>query len=68
MNKLYTVKDFCEHFQIAEVTFYKWKREGIVKPVKVGGNNYISEEEIERILKSAQESTPPPQSAEANSN
>lgn len=66
MSKLLTVKQFCEYFQIAESTFYKWKREGIVRPLKVGGNSYISEEEIERIIKSAQESVPPPHAAEAN--
>lgn len=68
MRKLYTVKEVLEYFQIAESTFYNWKREGVIRPIKIKGKLFISEDEIERLSNPVKEDTHPSQSAEANSN
>ncbi len=41
--------------RISEPTFYNWKRLGKIRPIKIAGKNLITEEEINRILREAQE-------------
>ena len=57
MTKLFTVKEVLDIFRISEPTFYNWKRVGKIRPIKIAGKNLISEEEINRIIKEAQEQT-----------
>lgn len=68
MRKLYTVKEVLEYFQIAESTFYNWKREGVIRPIKIKGRLFVSEDEIERLSNPVKEDAPPPHTAEATSN
>jgi len=53
MHKFYTVKEVLEILRISEPTFYNWKRIGRIRPIKLGGKNLISEDELNRVIESA---------------
>lgn len=50
MEKLYSIKEFCNTFKISRDTFYTWKNKGVVNPIKIGGTVRITETEVNRIL------------------
>lgn len=46
-----TIKEFCEMFKISRQTFYKWRKAGKIKVVKVDRAVRIEESEIKRFKK-----------------
>lgn len=48
---MYTIKQFCELFQVSRTSVMIWIREGKVHPVKIGNKWMFSQEEIDRIKK-----------------
>jgi predicted site-specific integrase-resolvase len=37
MSQLLTATQFCEKMQISKVSLWRWERQGIIKPVVLGG-------------------------------
>lgn len=50
-----TIKQFCDIFSITRSTFYQWEKQGIVKPVRVGGVVRISDTQVKQLQSESKE-------------
>ena len=50
MEKLYTVKEVMEMFQVSESTVRRWLSQGKMDFVKIMGNTRITKGELERLI------------------
>ena len=50
MEKLYTVNEVMEIFQVSESTVRRWLSQGKMNYIKIIGNTRITKEEIERLM------------------
>ena len=46
----YTTKEFMKIFNISESTFWRWRKKGMFKIIRVGHRAIISESEVNRLL------------------
>lgn len=51
MDKLYTLKEVGEITKLSKSTIYRHVKEGVLKPVKVGGSYRVSKEVLEKYMK-----------------
>lgn len=49
--KLYTMQEIADMFQVALVTVKYWRKNGILKGIKVGRAVRFTQEEINNLLK-----------------
>jgi excisionase family DNA binding protein len=54
MTKLYTIKEFTSMFGVSRDTYYNWKANGVITPIKVGGSVRIPEDQILKLLEQFQ--------------
>lgn len=47
---LLTTKEVCGIFNVAPITLWKWRKQGYINPVQVGGKKlYYNRAEVERL-------------------
>lgn len=49
-QKLYSIQQFCKILEIHRATFYAWVKRGFINPIRVGGKQMVTQEELNRIL------------------
>lgn len=50
-SKLMTAKEVCLYFSINSATLWRWRKNGIIKEVRVQGRVYYKREEVESLAK-----------------
>lgn len=50
VEKAYTIREFCERFQISKPTLYEWIKAGKITPVKIGRRVYFNKSDVEQLL------------------
>lgn len=51
-DKLFTASEACEILRCSRPTLHRWKKNGIIPFVNIGGNIRYRKSDIEKILKS----------------
>jgi excisionase family DNA binding protein len=51
-DKLFTISEACEILRCSRPTLHRWKKNGIIPFVNIGGNIRYRKSDIEKILKS----------------
>lgn len=50
-EKLYTRNEVIELFGTSPATLWRWSKNGLIKPKKIGGKVFYSESEIKKLVK-----------------
>ncbi len=48
--KLLKLSRACKEFNVTRQTLYNWKEKGVLNFVKIGGLNFIKEEDIKALI------------------
>jgi len=51
-NGYYTIKEAAKLLKVCTNTIYKWSKSGQLPAVKIGGQWFISKEELDRLFQS----------------
>ena len=49
-EKAYTIREFCNRFQISKPTLYEWIKMGKISPVKIGRRVFFKKSDVEALM------------------
>ncbi len=49
-EKAFTIREFCNRFQISKPTLYEWIKMGKISPVRIGRRVFFKKSDVEALM------------------